>query len=83
LENIKLVEDPDKNFLIIMKDGSHGSSPTPSREFQPATASTPTPRSPSHKAVTHALATIGTTFSAPTGAIENQRFASASVQSCL
>jgi len=21
LENIKLVEDPDKNFLIIMKDG--------------------------------------------------------------
>jgi hypothetical protein len=22
LENIKLVEDPDKNFLVIMKDGT-------------------------------------------------------------
>jgi imidazolonepropionase-like amidohydrolase len=22
LENIKLIEDPDKNFLVIMKDGT-------------------------------------------------------------
>jgi len=35
LENVKLVEDPGKNFVVIMKDGTIYKDTLPKRGFSP------------------------------------------------